>query len=322
MRCDTPLSLKLETPLPYFDEVRGVTSFIDTIPINCGKCLNCKKNRINGWSFRLMKETQISQSAHFVTLTYATQFIPLSDRGYQTLDKNDLKAFFKKLRKLQLEDSAVNISDVNSSQYNLKLDRKRPLKYYSVGEFGSIRKRPHYHIILFNLVNPDLISKAWTKIHPLKLKDGNGKYIMQSIGHVHIDSVNNNTVDYTLKYISKKQTKYYKNFDGQKEFSLMSKNLGMNYLTDEIEAWHNASDDNHYLINNRGIKIPIPKVYRDKIYTKEDKERLLYHIKNAVDKNDQKMFKKYGDKLETMLTLAKHSRELKNNKNGKERTID
>ena len=51
------------------------------------------KRRTSGWSFRLVKEGERSNSALFVTLTYDTAFVPITKNGYMTLDKKDLQKF-------------------------------------------------------------------------------------------------------------------------------------------------------------------------------------------------------------------------------------
>lgn len=112
-----------------------------------------------------------------------------------SLCKRDLQLFFKRLRK--------------------KTDGK--VIYYAVGEYGSNYSRPHYHIILFNAQQQDVIT-AWTK-------DG------KEIGSVYFGQVAEASIGYTLKYISKeKRIPLHANDDRQREFSLMSKGIGKNYI--------------------------------------------------------------------------------------------
>ena len=59
------------------------------------------------------------------------------------------------------------------------------IKYYAVGEYGGQFKRPHYHLIMFN-VQIDAILNAW------------------QLGTVHIGYVSGSSVGYTLKYIRKR----------------------------------------------------------------------------------------------------------------------
>jgi hypothetical protein len=116
----------------------------------------------------LVKEGERSKSAHFVTLTYDTDYVPITEKGFLTLNKKHLQTFMKRLRKLSNEK----------------------LKYYACGEYGSLKMRPHYHIILFN-ANADMVHRAWAL---------GGK----SLGQVHIGSVTEASIGYTLKYMTKK----------------------------------------------------------------------------------------------------------------------
>ena len=112
-RCITPFYKKLEI-------VNGVTT--GYVPFPCGKCPPCMRRRVSGWSFRLVKHGEQSNSALFVTLTYEDEKIPISKNGLQTLDKTDLQKFFKRLRKLTHEK----------------------ISYYAVGEYGDKTQRPRY----------------------------------------------------------------------------------------------------------------------------------------------------------------------------------
>lgn len=163
--------------------------------VPCGKCPNCLKRKISGWSFRLMQEHKVSKNGYFITLTYDTTTVPISKSGFMELNKRDVQLFFKRLRKAQAKHSRCMDRQMGS-----------PLKYYAVGEYGGRTMRPHYHAIIFN-VSRELIQDAWNR------------------GSVHYGEISEASVGYTLKYICKpSKVPLHKNDDRQKEFSLMSKN--------------------------------------------------------------------------------------------------
>jgi len=207
-----------------------------SIPLPCGKCYECKARKVSGWSFRLMKETERSRNAKFITLTYTNETVPLTKNGYMTLKKEDLQKFFKRLRKRSTEQ----------------------IKYYAVGEYGGKTKRPHYHIIMFN-VNVEDIEAAW-------------KLDSEEIGQIHVGDVNEASIGYTLKYISKDKTeKKHERDDRLKEFSLMSKKLGDNYINEKTKKWHKADVENRYYIPLKdGKRIAVPRYYRNNIYNGYD----------------------------------------------------
>lgn len=216
------------------------------IPVPCGKCPPCKARRASQWSFRLIQQEKISLSAHFITLTYDTDHVPFTKKGFMSLDKRDVQLFFKRLRKAH--GSASNI------------------KYYAVGEYGGQTFRPHYHAIVFN-ADIALFQPAWQQ------------------GQIHYGSVTGASIGYTLKYMCKAQRiPVHKNDDRIPEFSLMSKGLGVNYLTPQIVNFHTESvEENSYVVND-GKKLSMPRYYKEKIYTPEQREQLAYKAYSEAQK--------------------------------------
>lgn len=202
------------------------------VTVPCSKCPKCIARRTSAWSFRLMEEDKQSLSAHFLTLTYDTRFVPISFTGRMVLYKRDLQLFFKRLRK------------------NSSLDKQqKPIKYYAVGEYGGRTYRPHYHIILFN-AGLDAISASWQR------------------GHIYFGSVSGASVGYTLKYMSKPRgyKKSLLSAGVTPEFALMSKGLGISYLSETMANWHAADLTRMYLTVSDGKKISMPRYYKDKLY--------------------------------------------------------
>lgn len=228
----------------------------------CGQCPECLKRRASGWSFRLVREGRRSSSAYFVTLTYKDA--PMSNNNFMTLQKSDVQKYIKRLRK------------INGNK----------IKYYTVGEYGTDYSRPHYHIILFNAFLPT-ITKAWSL---------EGK----TLGTVWIDEVNEATIGYTLKYMCKdKKVPLFKNDDRQKEFSIMSKGLGSNYLTKEMRQWHkNDLENRMYCPLEEGKKIAMPRYYKQKIYTDTERKKIGNHIASKMGEEVEKELLKYGDQYE------------------------
>ena len=99
--------------------------------VPCGKCYNCKSRRASTWSTRLLQESKRSTTAHFITLTYDTKYVPITEKGFMSLDKKHLQQFFKRLRQWHGKNHIG-------------------IRYYAVGEYGGKTYRPHYHIIIYN----------------------------------------------------------------------------------------------------------------------------------------------------------------------------
>ena len=258
------------------------------IPFPCGKCPNCMRRRTSGWSFRLVKEGERSNSALFVTLTYNPEHIPLTKNGYMTLDKTHLQLYFKRLRK------------ENKKYTNEKIS------YYAVGEYGSKNTRPHYHVIFFN-AHPLAIEKTW-KVNNV------------DIGSIFIGSVSDASIGYTLKYMTKEsKIPIHQNDDRKKEFSLMSKGLGANYLTEQMVKWHKSDlQKRMYVPLKDGKKIAMPRYYKDKIYTEFDKFHINNYIKIQAEQEEQKLDKKYGENKNAILAEIHINQFRKMYKNSKE----
>jgi hypothetical protein len=240
--------------------VKGVET--GYMPFPCGKCPACVRRRVSGWAFRLNKQSEQSNSAHFVTLTYNDEHIKKTKNGFETLVKKDVQDFFKRLRKLT----------------------KQKISYYAVGEYGDTGERPHYHIILFN-ANPKIVENAW------KLND-------ISLGNVHFGDVGDASVGYTLKYINKdKKIPQFNGDDRQKEFALMSKGLGAGYLTENMVKWHTKGniENKVYLPLKDGKKAAMPRYYKDKLYDKGQKFRIGVFMRAESQKQVDELQDKYGD---------------------------
>lgn len=227
----------------------------EKIPVPCGKCPECKKRRISGWSFRLMQEERNALSAFFVTLTYDTDHVLITNNGFMSVCKKDVQLFFKKLR-------------------NLQRGSKHKIKYYVAAEY-SPKMRPHYHALIFNS-SPELITAAWTS-PPRDFP----KSSPSPTGHIHYGTVTGASVGYTLKYMSKEcKIPMHKRDDRHKEFSLMSKGLGKCYITPAIKRFHKSDMVNRMVITiEDGKKIPMPRYFKEKIYT----ERQRKYIGNVIN---------------------------------------
>lgn len=210
--------------------------------VPCGKCFKCLARRVSQWNFRLQKHARDCDSALFCTLTYAPACVPKKE-GRLTLDKRDVQLFFKRLRKAHVG---------------------KPIKYYLVGEYGSDTWRPHYHAIIFNS-SVHAIDNAW------------------HLGSVHYGTVSGASIGYTLKYLHKgKRIPQYVGDPRLKEFSLMSKKLGINYLTPQMIKYHKAvpKDRTYVLVN--GYKIAMPRYYKERLFDAEERALIAAEQRNDM----------------------------------------
>ncbi|UIB81351.1 replication initiator protein [Flyfo microvirus Tbat1_59] len=248
--CLTPVFLKKETAR----QMRLDPYFMNEVP--CGKCLECKKGRVDAWALRLQTQLLHSDSAQFITLTYDDNNLPYSNNGNMSLYYVDTQRFLKRLRKRNDSKTANKI------------------KYYLVGEYGSQTYRPHYHCIIFNVVDPDDIRAAWTH------------------GHVDIGRVEDASIYYTLKYVTKNLHKTIHDTDDLDdrlpERALMSKGLGLDFLTPAMVKYFKESPERPVTLKG-GTKIGLPRYFRDKLFTDNEIERRNKHLSKHLEKRLERL---------------------------------
>lgn len=227
------------------------------LKVPCGKCVDCKKRRVDSWVFRLQQEHKMHAYAHFITLTYQTDTVPISSNGFMTLNRRDFTLFMKRLRKL----SGI-----------------KGIKYYAVGEYGTKNSRPHYHAIVFGVDDEKFYENAWQ----VKANNRPGKI---PIGTIDVQPASQNGMAYVCKYLDKKKKiPQHSRDDREKEFSVMSQRLGYNYIDPDTVygrrniKYHKDHLDKMYLTLRSGHKIAMPRYYRDQIYSDLEKQEQITNI--------------------------------------------
>lgn len=240
---------------------------LQPMALPCGKCASCLKRRVSGWSFRLQNEEKYADSAYFLTLTYDTDHVPITKNGFMTFQKSHFQSFMKRLRKQH------------------KLPNQKPIKYYLAAEYGSIRKRPHYHIIIYNLQLSVLIGSKYEGMVLRRSLSLDGTFEFQSnkfwpYGHFTLGTVSAASIGYTLEYITMSKTvPEHRHDDRIQEFSLMSKGLGATYR-DTAKSWHRKSLlSRYYLPLQDGKRAAMPRYYKDSFYTKSERQFLGKQLK-------------------------------------------
>lgn len=139
----------------------------------CQKCWQCLRDKVDDWTGRCIAEGQVSAAAHAVTLTYGR------DTRYDAID--------------HVRAAALTYSDV---QKFLKRMRKDGLKvrYFVVGEYGSMKGRAHWHALLF-----------WENAQPIVRLRENTDFHWWPHGHTFWDALTPEAIRYACKYIAKEE---------------------------------------------------------------------------------------------------------------------
>lgn len=205
--------------------------------VPCGKCAFCVRKAINAWCTRLRHELEASSSAFFLTLTYDNENLPADGE----LNKRDLQLFIKRLRKAN-----------------------PGIRYFAVGEYGTQGERPHYHAVIFNLLDLSLVTDNW------------------KLGFVKGSRANAGRIRYMVSYMALPQDVSHR----QAPFRLMSRRpgIGSAYL-EKMGEFHRARCDP--VIYDFGTANAMPRFYKDKLYTKAQKRFMQIRAMKYSEQFDQ-----------------------------------
>ena len=199
--------------------------------------------------------------------SYTTKFITLTydDDHIESINKRTIQLFIKRFRK---------------NGYKIK--------YFCVGEYGSHTHRPHYHLIFF-FVKPYLSDEKLQR---------DVEYIWQ-MGNVSVLPANLGSLMYVTKDLFKAQTDC---------FHLQSQGLGSSYI-DKNKGFHYSelSDmyERNFICFDNGIKISMPRYYKNKIYG-----NVPQGIKDMVNKKLSDKYKDVTDYQELLKNNPLYFKEL------------
>lgn len=139
-----------------------------------------------------------------------------------------------------LPSAGVSIKDLQNFFKRLRFVHSE-FKYYAVGEYGGKFQRPHYHVILINYPASalDNLQKKWSK------------------GFVYVGSVEPASIKYVAAHHSMPLDELTpEGFN--KAFRIVSKGLGLSYLTPSIKQYFEDIKVPVATIEG-GVKVPLPR---------------------------------------------------------------
>lgn len=216
------------------------------LALPCGKCLSCKLERSLIWACRLVIESTDynDDECYFLTLTYDNNFI-------FNASKDDYKSFIKGLRNDGFK-----------------------VRYFGCGEYGEHTNRFHFHLMIFGLKIPDLVSIGKNELGDLLFKSNFiNKY--WRFGFVTIGSFSFASAAYVARYCTKKVD------DNSFIFMSNRPGIGANFLNDKkkVEAALNTG----FVYGNFGDKkyFRLPKYFKDRL------KALNYDFSKLDEKNKE-----------------------------------
>lgn len=216
------------------------------IPVGCQKCIECKKQKANGWRVRLEEEIRTKQACEYVTLTFSNESI-----------KELTNAIWNEDMSIQgyALDNAIAKLGVRRFLERWRKKHKKSVKHWLVTELGHEgTENIHLHGLIWTDQKAD-ITNIW-------------KYGWVYTG----DYVNELTVNYITKYVLKMDadhTEYNAKI-------LTSAGIGSNYtkrLDAKINKYKEEGTKETYT-TRQGMNMNLPVYWRNKIYTEEEREKL------------------------------------------------
>lgn len=214
---------------PDFHFTGNLDGVITRIP--CGKCLGCRNDNARRWSARCYNEAQSVglRNCCFVTLTFNNKMLYSRENPW-SLNKKSFSGFIKRLRS--------RIKD----KYGID-----GVRFFSCGEYGSLKGRPHYHMLIYGFNFPDkkiMKGPGFPKKLQPHIIDGrviNNYYsdflnscwspagIDDSFGFATISDLTYEDCAYTARYVLKKLGCFEKSKNRESEFINASRMPGLGY---------------------------------------------------------------------------------------------
>lgn len=251
---------------------------IKYVPIGCGNCIECRKQKARGWQIRLQEDIKKNINGKMITLTF-------SDEQYAEIAKK----LSNKLSGYNL-DNAIATYAVRHFVERWRKEFKRSIRHWLVTELGhNGTENIHLHGIIWTNETVQTVHRIWgyghtwpRPIEPQYNKDKKtGKVIITNHGWENT-WVNQQTVNYIIKYVHKQDEKH----TTYKSKVLTSKGIGGDY-SKTYNAKNNRFQEektNETYRTATGHKISMPIYWRNKMYTEEEREKLWIHRINKEER--------------------------------------
>lgn len=248
------------------------------VPVKCNKCMECRKQIARQWQVRLLEEIRHNKNGKFITLTFSDKSIAkLCEYEKKFTDLETGRKFKEKIGATEGYERDNQIATVG---VRLFLERwrkqyKKSLRHWLITEIGhNGTENIHLHGIIWTDVDLSEVERIWQYGYVWKGKEKQNGVIE--------NYVNENTVGYITKYVTKVDEKH-KTYQG---IVLTSAGIGSGYLTrtDSITNKYTGSNTKEFYRTRTGHKINLPIYWRNKIYTEEEREQLWI---NKLDKEER-----------------------------------
>lgn len=180
-------------------------SLRDGTEIGCRECWQCKERKVLDWMGRCIAESKTATACHAITLTYGRgregkNTGAVSHERAHVLTYSDVQKYFKRLRR-----------------------NGYPCRYFAVGEYGSLKGRAHWHVIVYWL--------GPVPVHRLNERFDHAEW---EHGHTFWKAVHSASVRYACKYLQKD----LQDAEAQGHFAMSKKPpLGAKYFAERAQRF-------------------------------------------------------------------------------------
>lgn len=224
------------------------------IYVPCGKCKACLMKTTYDWAHRIMIEAAHHNQNCVVTLTYNDEHYPIDG----LLCYRDVQLFLKRLRKA--------VAPIM-------------IRFFVSGEYGDLKGRPHYHMIIFGYFPTDteyMFQRHGNRFYKSELMN-----TLWGNGFATVGTLTEKSAFYCAKYLQKL------NFSHApvKPFVHMSLKPGIGYQAYSKEMLNSKK----LYLNGRACSLPrfyykslqrdFPEVFEDEDY----KAEIRYRMSKGVD---------------------------------------
>ena len=140
------------------------------VPIGCGKCIECKKQRASNWRIRLMEDIRTNKIAKFVTMTFSDESLVELEEEVKRINKkqhDEIKNETGRIKEyIEIEgyelENAIATMAVRRFLERWRWEYKTSVRHWLVTELGQEKtERIHIHGIIWTNVNKPEVEKLW-----------------------------------------------------------------------------------------------------------------------------------------------------------------
>ena len=237
---------------------------VTQVPIGCGWCMECAKQKAREWHVRLSEEITHPHPRTFITLTF-------NNESYTKLYEK-LKNINDKIEGYEM-DNWIATHAIRLFLERWRKKHKKSIKHWFITELGHKgTENIHIHGIIWTR-DIEEVKRMWGTINNKTKKHEPYGYVFPSTEHgMKFNYVNSETINYITKYVTKVdfQHKQYK------PKILTTPGIGKGY-----EHSYNARGNQYKpgktketYTDKSGRERSLPIYYRNKIYSEDQREKL------------------------------------------------